>query len=344
MAAWPCHSRPTFAGRCPSGCHLATPPKRGPRGGPPERVPAPRCAAHVAAVPHGGVPVGRRRRGGLPPSRGGALGLRRLRRGTAGDHGGQEEPVQCPLQGASAAGPPRSGDQEAMDPGHQRGANPARPRFLCQRGADEPGRRRGVRKGLVSIESLRRFVDREKKSGRRGVGVLRRLVEQREPGYQPSASELQASVRRLLVAAGLEVEEEYVVTDAGGNFIARVDFRLFGEWVVVEVEGRAVLIRRLEGRLGPLSKLDWQHDLDRRNALTAEGWVVIHATADRVKNRPEEFLAEVHRTRARQARLRVSARTGSSARRRGHSSAPRAWPTARRPTAAPRRSRNAWGR
>jgi len=137
-----------------------------------------------------------------------------------------------------------------------------------------------VRKGLVSIESLRRFVDREKKSGRRGVGVLRRLVEQREPGYQPSASELQASVRRLLVAAGLEVEEEYVVTDAGGNFIARVDFRLFGEWVVVEVEGRAVLIRRLEGRLGPLSKLDWQHDLDRRNALTAEGWVVIHATAD----------------------------------------------------------------
>ena len=65
-----------------------------------------------------------------------------------------------------------------------------------------------LRKGLVSIESLRRFVNREKKSGRRGAGVLRRLVEQREPGYQPSASELQASVRRLLAAAGLEVVEE----------------------------------------------------------------------------------------------------------------------------------------
>ena len=142
--------------------------------------------------------------------------------------------------------------------------------------------------------------------------MLRRLVEQREPGYQPSASELPASVRRLLVAAGLEVVEEYVITDAGGNFIARVDFRLFGEWVVVEVEGRAVLIRRLEGRLGPLSKLDWQHDLDRRNALTAEGWAVIHATADRVKNRPEEFLAEVDRARASQARLRRG-RAGSSA-------------------------------
>jgi hypothetical protein len=151
-----------------------------------------------------------------------------------------------------------------------------------------------LRKGLVSMESLRRFVDREKKSGQRGVGVLRRLVEQREPGYQPSASELQASVRRLLVAAGLEVVEEYVVIDAGGNFIARVDFRLFGEWVVVEVEGRA----------NHSSKLDWQHDMDRRNALTAEGWAVIHATSDKVLHRPQEFLAEVHRTRASQARLR----------------------------------------
>jgi hypothetical protein len=151
-----------------------------------------------------------------------------------------------------------------------------------------------LRKGLVSMESLRRFVNREKKSGRRGVGVLRRLVEQREPGYQPSASELQASVRRLLVAAGLDAVEEYVVTDAGGNFIARADFRLFGEWVLVEVEGRA----------NHSSKVDWQHDLDRRNALTAEGWAVIHATADGVRNRPQEFLAEVHRTRASQARLR----------------------------------------
>jgi hypothetical protein len=98
-----------------------------------------------------------------------------------------------------------------------------------------------VRKGLVSMEALRRFVDREKKSGRRGVGVLRKLVDQRDPAYQPSASELQASVRRLLIGAGLEVEEEYVITDADGNFIARVDFRLSGEWVVVEVEGRGFI-------------------------------------------------------------------------------------------------------
>jgi len=139
-----------------------------------------------------------------------------------------------------------------------------------------------LRKGLVSMDGLRRFVDREKKSGRGASGVLRRLVEQRDPAYQPSASKLQASVRRLLMDAGLGVVEEYVITDAKGEFIARVDFRLVGEWVVIEVEGRA----------NHSSKVDWEHDLTRRNRITAEGYAVIHATRDKVTDHPEEFLAE----------------------------------------------------
>jgi hypothetical protein len=160
-----------------------------------------------------------------------------------------------------------------------------------------------LRTGLVSMDGLRRFVDREKKSGRRGVGVLRRLVEQRDPAYQPSASKLQASVRRLLMDAGLGVVEEYVITDAKGEFIARVDFRLVGEWVVIEVEGRA----------NHSSKVDWEHDLTRRNRITAEGYAVIHATRDKVTDHPEEFLAEVRRAQASQARLRRDRGAGSSA-------------------------------
>jgi hypothetical protein len=78
-----------------------------------------------------------------------------------------------------------------------------------------------LRKGLVSMDALRRMVDREKRSGRRGLGVLRRLVEQREPGYQPSASELQAAPRWLLVAAGFEFVEEFVVTDDGRRQLRR---------------------------------------------------------------------------------------------------------------------------
>ena len=146
-----------------------------------------------------------------------------------------------------------------------------------------------LRKGLVSLAALWRMVDREARSGRRGVGVLRHLLEQRSPGYQPSASELQAATRRLLIRAGIAFVEECVVTDDHGNFVARVDFKLVDAPVVVESDGRA----------NHSSKFDWQHDLDRRNLLTALGLGVIHVTWDKVTNRPDEFLAEVGEAQAR---------------------------------------------
>jgi len=141
-----------------------------------------------------------------------------------------------------------------------------------------------LRKGLVSLDLLRRTV--QSSPGCKGVRVLRALVQQRDPGYQPSASELQAATRRLLIRAGIAFVEEFVVTDDDGNFVARVDFKLVDVPVVVESDGRA----------NHSSKADWQHDLDRRNLLTALGLSVVHVTRDKVRNRPEEFLAEVRET------------------------------------------------
>lgn len=154
-----------------------------------------------------------------------------------------------------------------------------------------------LRKGLVSMEALWRIVNREAKPGRRGVRVLRRLLKERDPGYQPSASEFQAEVGRLLIRAGLSFVEEFAVTDSEGNFVARVDFLLDDAPVVIEAEGRAT----------HSSKLDWEHDLVRRNGITAQGLVVIHATKDRVRNHPDELLAEIFETRERQLRLRGAA-------------------------------------
>jgi len=64
-----------------------------------------------------------------------------------------------------------------------------------------------------------------------------------------------------LIRAGIPFIEEFVVTDDRGNFVARVDFKLADAPVVVESDGRA----------NHSSKFDWQHDLDRRNLLTALG-------------------------------------------------------------------------
>jgi len=152
-----------------------------------------------------------------------------------------------------------------------------------------------VRKGFATLEALWRLVGRESGAGRRGVGQLRRLLEQRSPDYQPSASEFQAVVRRLLHDAGLAFLEEYVITAGDGTFIARADFKLLDAPVIVEAEGRA----------NHSSKLDWEHDLTRRNRITAAGLATVHVTWDMATNHSDEFLDEVRRVRADQLRRRA---------------------------------------
>jgi len=77
--------------------------------------------------------------------------------------------------------------------------------------------------------------------------------------------------------------------------VARVDFKLVGVPVVVESDGRA----------NHSSRLDWQHDLDRCNLLTALGLGAIHVTWDKVTNRPDEFLAEVREAQVTYIRRRT---------------------------------------
>ena len=149
-----------------------------------------------------------------------------------------------------------------------------------------------LRKGLASMEALWRLVERESKGGRRGVGKLRRLLEERSPEYQPSASEFQALVCRLLTGAGIAFVEEYVVVDSEGRFVGRADVKLLDCPLVVEAEGRA----------NHSSKRDFEHDLKRRNGFTAAGLATVHVTFDMAKNHSEEFLDEVRRVRADQLR------------------------------------------
>jgi very-short-patch-repair endonuclease len=77
--------------------------------------------------------------------------------------------------------------------------------------------------------------------------------------------------------------------------VARVDFLLDDAPVVVEADGRAT----------HSSKLDWEHDLDWRNRITAQGFAVIHATRHKVRNHPDELLAEIFQARERHLRRRA---------------------------------------
>ena len=62
---------------------------------------------------------------------------------------------------------------------------------------------------------------------------------------------------------------------------------------------------RSDGRATHSSKLDWEHDLDRRNGITAQGFVVIHATRNKVRNHPDKLLAEIFQARERHLRRRA---------------------------------------
>jgi hypothetical protein len=141
-----------------------------------------------------------------------------------------------------------------------------------------------LRKGLVSMDAMWRMLEREGRQGRKGGRAVRRLLEERDPAYQPPASELQRKVRNLLVAGGITgFVEEYVIVDGQGTFIARGDIGLLEVGVIIEAEGRA----------NHSSKLDWYHDLSRRNKVTAQGYAVVHATWNDIKNRPEEWLRDL---------------------------------------------------
>ena len=102
-------------------------------------------------------------------------------------------------------------------------------------------------------------------------------------------------VRRLLNSAGLAFVEECVITAGDGTFIGRADFKLLDAPVIIEAEGRA----------NHSSKLDWEHDLTRRNRITAAGLATVHVTWDMAKNHSDVFLDEVQRVRADQLRRRA---------------------------------------
>src|SRR5207302_353142 len=68
-----------------------------------------------------------------------------------------------------------------------------------------------IRLQMTSVLQLRWGIARLLGPGRRGVGVLSRLLDDRGPGSVPSVTDFQGRVRKLLAGAGLEAVEEYEI-------------------------------------------------------------------------------------------------------------------------------------
>ncbi|WP_130179176.1 hypothetical protein [Cryobacterium sp. SO1] len=119
------------------------------------------------------------------------------------------------------------------------------------------------------------------RTGRRGVKRLR-MAAALARGRVESPKETET--RLLLVDAGLpEPFTNYVITDAEGNFIARVDLAWPRLRACVEYEGDGHRTDRDQFR----------KDITRRERLEDHGWRVIRITDDDLRHGGEEFIRRV---------------------------------------------------
>jgi hypothetical protein len=118
---------------------------------------------------------------------------------------------------------------------------------------------------VSAVEAARKAVARR---GRRGAGVIRRVLEP-HLACEPVAGVFEARMARLISAQGLPpAVPEYEVWTEAGVFVARVDFAYPELRLAVEVDG-----------FGPHSSLEvFRRDRRRQNALVSAGWTVLRFT------------------------------------------------------------------
>lgn len=152
-----------------------------------------------------------------------------------------------------------------------------------------------LRMRLVSMARLRWRLDEIGGSGRNGAGALRSLLDARAPTSVAAQSPLETRVAQALREAGLpDPVKQYEIRDAG-RLIAVVDFAYPDLRVAIEADS----YRWHTGR----QRFD--HDLARRNALTALGWRVIHVTSTDLTTRRDGVLAEIRQAMGASGGARV---------------------------------------
>jgi len=129
---------------------------------------------------------------------------------------------------------------------------------------------------LVTLAGLRTTLDAVARRGRRGVGVLRMLLDKRSEGDDLSESVLEARMLRLCREQGLRAPVCQHEVRHGTRFVGRIDFAYPADRVAIEVDG-------YESH----SSLDaFRRDRARQNQLVALGWTVLRFTWDDVVHHP----------------------------------------------------------
>jgi hypothetical protein len=122
---------------------------------------------------------------------------------------------------------------------------------------------RAIGRSMTSSSELREILERVAKRGRRGVGALRTVLDERALGDQLTESEIEEIFGRVCRQIGVAPPQTQVPVTIGGRDY-RLDFAYPEQKVAIEINGFTVHTRRHV----------FENDHERRNALIAAGWVV----------------------------------------------------------------------
>ena len=133
--------------------------------------------------------------------------------------------------------------------------------------------------GLCEAQALRDELTAHA-AGLRGVVQARSALELSNPRAE---SPPESRLRLALVLAGLDPVPQYVVLDADGRFVARVDLALPALRIAIEYDGRAVHDREDV----------FTADRRRANQLVRVGWTVLRFTAADLRRGASYAVAQV---------------------------------------------------
>ncbi len=136
---------------------------------------------------------------------------------------------------------------------------------------------------IVTIGSLQAVFDELAQRGRKGIGTMRRILDERAENFVPVESELEARFLELLRGAGLP--EPIRQLDLGDtlNWIGRVDFAYPSARLVIE----------LDSDRHHSSKLDRDADNLRDARLTRAGWRIERVRWDEVVGGPDRVVTRI---------------------------------------------------
>ncbi|MEN8040599.1 MAG: type IV toxin-antitoxin system AbiEi family antitoxin domain-containing protein [Actinomycetota bacterium] len=142
----------------------------------------------------------------------------------------------------------------------------------------------GLRLELFTVEQVQKFVKRVARRGRRGVGVIRPLLDLHNSIQGRTESVLEDRFLRVLFESEIELPElQFEVFDNAGLFVCRADFAYPRRGVLIELDGRSY----------HSDSVAFQRDRDKQNRTQELGWTTLRFTWDDVHRRPDHVAATV---------------------------------------------------